>query len=97
MGLDASAPTHACSPSVDMGRAQPAEGNGIDAHICSYTHTKHTPKLLGGLSRIHIVKAQDCVYTHPHTHSLMYTLFMGCSVSTNGLPEFTLLILVVFN
>lgn len=67
MGLDASAPTHACSPSVDMGRAQPAEGNGIDAHICSHTHTKHTPKLLGGLSCIHIVKAQDCVHTPPHT------------------------------
>lgn len=38
MGLDVPAPTHAHSPSVDMGRAQPAEGNGIDAQMHVYAH-----------------------------------------------------------
>lgn len=47
MGSDVPAPTHAHSPSVDTGRAQPAEGKGIDARICSYARAKHTPKLLG--------------------------------------------------
>lgn len=38
MSLDVPAPTHAHSPSVDMGRAQPAEGNGIDAQMHVYAH-----------------------------------------------------------
>lgn len=93
MGSDVPAPTHAHSPSVDMGRAQPAEGKGIDARICSYARAKHTPKLLGRLSRIHAAKGQDCVNVHPRTH----TLLVGCSVGTNNLPEFMLPIFTFFN
>lgn len=68
MGSDVPAPTHARSPSIDTGRAQPAEGNGIDARICSYAHAKHTPKLLGGtLSCSRSERPGLCVRTAAHT------------------------------
>lgn len=97
MGSDVPAPTHARSPSVDTGRAQPAEGNGRDARICSYMHAKHTPQLLGGLFHFHAVKGQDCVYAHPRTHAHMHTLLVGSSAGTNSLPELVSPMFIVFN
>lgn len=83
MCSDVPAPTHAPSPSVDTGRAQPAEGNGIDARICSYAHGKHTPKLLGALSRTHAAKGQDCVHAHQRTHARTHT---HCSWAVQWVP-----------
>lgn len=86
MGLDVPAPTHARSPSVDTGRAQPAEGNGIDAH----TRMQNMPQSFWGvsLSRIHIAKGQDCVYAHPHPHTCTHAhttrgLFSGYQQSAS--------------
>jgi len=94
MGSDVPAPTHAPSPSVDTGRAQPAEGNGIDACKCSYEHAKHPPELLGGtLSYSRSERPGLCVCTHARTH----TLLVGCSAGTNGLPEFVLPVFIFFN
>lgn len=80
MGSDVPAPTHACSPSVDTGRAQRAEGNGIDARICSYMHAKHTPQLLGGLSYSHSEMPGLCIRTPTHTCTHAHT---ACGLS-NG-------------